>query len=73
MRFYGTNEIKQLNGHERELLFKFVGNSIDESCLPFMSGNQQYFQAQYHYCSISSCPVLSHLFSLEWQSRSCLV
>ncbi len=32
-------EIKHFNGHEP---FKCVGNSIDESRLPFMSGNQWY-------------------------------
>jgi hypothetical protein len=53
MRFYGTNEIKQLNGHERKLPLKLIGNNFDESRLPFMSSDQQYFQAQYHYRFIS--------------------
>ncbi len=72
MRFNGTNEIKQLNGLERQILFKFVVSSIDESHLPFMSRNQRYFQTQCRYRSISVHPILSHSFPLEWQSRSCL-
>ncbi len=43
--FYGTNEIKQLNSHERKLRFKFIVINFDESHLPLMSGNQWYFQA----------------------------
>jgi hypothetical protein len=39
--------------------FRFIGDSIDESGLLFMSGNQWYFQAQYRYRSISFCTILS--------------
>ncbi len=53
----GTNKIKQLNDLEKQLLFKFVGNSIDEFCLPFMSNNQWYFQTKYCHHSISFCPI----------------
>jgi hypothetical protein len=42
-------------------LFKWteLGNSIDESCLPYTCRHQRYFQTKYHYCPISFCPIPS--------------
>ncbi len=52
--------------------YRFFGNGIDESLLPFIvSVNQWYFQTQYQYHSILFHPVLSFSFSLKWQSYSC--
>ena len=47
----------QFNGHEQKLQFKFVGNNFDDSHLPFMNGDEQYFQAQYCYRSNSFRPI----------------
>ncbi len=75
MRLNGTNKMKHftlvykvgmvMTGLERYEPFKFVGNDIDKSCLPFMSNNQWYFQTRYCYHSISLCPILSHSFSSQ--------
>ena len=43
----------QFNSHEQKLQFKFVGNNFDDSHLHFMNGDEQYFQAQYCYHSVS--------------------
>jgi len=55
------------------LPFKFIVNGFNDSHLPFTIGNQLDFQNQYHYHSISFCPVLSHslLFHsiLSWWER----
>jgi hypothetical protein len=45
---------------ESYVLFKFIGNSFNESRLLFTNGNPHYFQNQCHYHSVSFCPVLSH-------------
>jgi hypothetical protein len=83
MRFNGTNEIKQfnlvyklgmvMNNHEQEIPFLLIWNGIIDSRLPFIIGNQWYFQK--HYCShsISFPSVPSHSFSLEQQSCSNLL
>ncbi len=44
---------------EQYIPFKFIGNGFNESRSQFMSSNQQYFQKQYHYRSISFHPILS--------------
>jgi len=43
-------------------LFKLIGNSFNEHCLPFTISNQHYFQNQYRYHSISFCSV--HFLSI---------
>jgi hypothetical protein len=45
---------------------------IVDSHLPFMSSNQQYSQNQSHSINNVPCPFLSHSFSIQWQSHSCL-
>ncbi len=58
-------------------MFMIIWNSNIDSCLPFMSSDQWYFQTGSHSINTvphpSPCSSPSHSFTLEWCPRSCLV